>query len=592
MDLSQACKACIQKQAIRPNKKRRKGGLCNTCYAEQNPHVQQADQNEQRACWAEQKRELRERQMIQSIINNATDESFQKKNVKVFLGDVEKKEGKYIYGVFSGEQEKGAFVEVIMLTPVHEMKIKRGKHETKIVGIVASKDGDEKNPIIIEENRIKCNKSVWTGTSNASCMAVRLTGSIDFGLKGELVRIKNANGELTWLSKNYVRDVEKTHKRERSAPIRLMSTVSLVTGQEDSNENQRDQSSNVKWSLGDKELTELNMLYASLRLSDRMSAEEKDAKRLILSGKLGSHEGAFDILLNKLKCDRLVSRRTDQLIDAYKSLIPYLTDDHRPLTGDEIKRLLNDHNIHSYIDTKDAFTINALRSEWNPTVKLLLEQSIIAIQNANGATGGVAAQDAAIKQAEAQAAAARNIVKSTVTMLMRSKPPKLNMSSVEKTMKSCWDLSLIFDKVRGRQRGPVPCLLRITLDNSVTPFDIIERAGKSFRPEDKKSCKGSKGQKPKSQIQPPRKCSVQSCESHVHTTCRQMKYCWKHAAEADKPKCKMCKKRIRQYRGGLCYKCSGGKVKTCQICRHFKTDAYGSKCSNCKDRKLPYGKRG
>jgi hypothetical protein len=144
MDLSQACKACIQKQAIRPNKKRRKGGLCNTCYAEQNPHVQQADQNEQRACWKEQKRELRERQMIQSIINNATDESFQKKNVKVFLGDVEKKEGKYIYGVFSGEQEKGAFVEVIMLTPVHEMKIKRGKHETKIVGIVASKDGDEK----------------------------------------------------------------------------------------------------------------------------------------------------------------------------------------------------------------------------------------------------------------------------------------------------------------------------------------------------------------------------------------------------------------------------------------------------------------
>ena len=116
MDLSQACKACIQKQAIRPNKKRRKGGLCNTCYAEQNPHVQQADQNEQRACWAEQKRQLRERQMIQSIINNATDESFQKKNVKVFLGDVEKKEGKYIYGVFSGEQEKGAFVEVIMLT--------------------------------------------------------------------------------------------------------------------------------------------------------------------------------------------------------------------------------------------------------------------------------------------------------------------------------------------------------------------------------------------------------------------------------------------------------------------------------------------
>ena len=93
-----------------------------------------------------------------------------------------------------------------------------------------------------------------------------------------------------------------------------MSTVSLVTGQEDSNENQRDQSSNVKWSLRDKEMTELNMLYASLRLKNRMSAEEKDAKRLILSGKLGSHEGAFDILLNKLKCDRLVSRRTDQLI--------------------------------------------------------------------------------------------------------------------------------------------------------------------------------------------------------------------------------------------------------------------------------------
>jgi hypothetical protein len=31
-----------------------------------------------------------------------------------------------------------------MLTPVHEMKIKRGRHETKIVGIVASKHGDEK----------------------------------------------------------------------------------------------------------------------------------------------------------------------------------------------------------------------------------------------------------------------------------------------------------------------------------------------------------------------------------------------------------------------------------------------------------------
>jgi hypothetical protein len=394
MDLSQACKACIQKQANRPNKKRHNGGLCNTCYAEQNRFVQQVDQHEQRARWREQKRELRERQMIQSIINNATDESFQKKNVKVFLGDVEKEEGKFIYGVFSGEQEKGAFVEVVMLTPVHEMKIKRGKHETKIVGIVASKHGDEKNQIIIEENRIKCNKSVWTGTSNASCMAVRLTCSIDFGLKRELVRIKNANDDLAWLSKNYVRDADKTHKREPSAPIRLMSSVSLVTGQEDSNENQRDQSSNVKGSLGDKELTELNMLYASLRLSDRMSADEKEAKRLILSGKLGSHEEAFDILLNKLKCDRLVSRRTDQLIDSYKSLIPYLTEDHRLLTGDEIKRLLNDHRIHSFIHTRDAFTINALRSEWNPNVKLLLEQSIIAIQNANGATG-VAAQDTA-----------------------------------------------------------------------------------------------------------------------------------------------------------------------------------------------------
>ena len=69
---------------------------------------------------------------------------------------------KFIYGVFSGEQEKGAFVKVVMLTPVHEMKIKRGRDETKIVGIVASKHGDEKNPIIVKESRIKCNKSVWT----------------------------------------------------------------------------------------------------------------------------------------------------------------------------------------------------------------------------------------------------------------------------------------------------------------------------------------------------------------------------------------------------------------------------------------------
>jgi hypothetical protein len=70
----------------------------------------------------------------------------------------------------------------------------------------------------------------------------------------------------------------------------------------------------------------------------------------------------------------------------------------------------------------------------NPNVKMLLEQSIIALQKANGATG--VAKDAAMKQAEAQAAAARNIVKSTVTMLMCSKPPKLSKSSVKKSMKS------------------------------------------------------------------------------------------------------------------------------------------------------------
>ena len=83
-------------------------------------------------------------------------------------------------------------------------------------------------------------------------MAVRLTGSINFGVKGELVRIKNVNGDLSWLSKKYVRDADETHERERSAPNRLMSCVSLVTGKEDRNENQMDQSSNVQWHLGEK----------------------------------------------------------------------------------------------------------------------------------------------------------------------------------------------------------------------------------------------------------------------------------------------------------------------------------------------------
>jgi hypothetical protein len=104
------------------------------------------------------------------------------------------------------------------------------------------------------------------------------------------------------------------------------------------------------------------MVYASLRSRNRISTDEKQARGLILSGKLGSHEETFDILLNKSKCDKLVSRRI------YKSLIPRLmvtvpnTQDHRPLTADEIKRLLNGQ-IHFFIHTRDDFTINALRSE-------------------------------------------------------------------------------------------------------------------------------------------------------------------------------------------------------------------------------------
>ena len=68
--------------------------------------------------------------------------------------------------MFLGEQEKGAFVEVVILTPVHEMKIKIGKHETKILLVLLHQSMVMKK-IIIKENRIKCKKTVWTGTTNA-----------------------------------------------------------------------------------------------------------------------------------------------------------------------------------------------------------------------------------------------------------------------------------------------------------------------------------------------------------------------------------------------------------------------------------------
>ena len=261
-----------------------------------------------------------------------------------------------------------------------------------------------------------------------------------------------------------------------------------------------DQSSNVQWHLGEKELAEVNTLYASLGSRDRISTDDKQARRLISSGKLRSHEEAFDILLHKSKCDKLVSRRTDQLIDSYKSLIRYLEvvipnsepQRHRPMNADDIKALLNDHSIHLFIETRDVFTINASRSEWNSNVRMLLEQSSRALRNVNGAIGD-AAKEAALKQAEAQAAVACNIVKSTVTMLMRTKPPKFSQSSVEKSMKSIWDLSLTFDKMRGRKSGPV--LRLFGFDNFDTPLNVIKNADNSFRPVDDMKRKGSKRQK-------------------------------------------------------------------------------------------------